>query len=58
MFKHMDEDESGRISYTEFAVGLRSVLRLAKVDMPDSRLQVWRCGEATCYPCSCTYPWS
>ena len=40
MFKHMDEDESGRISYTEFAVGLRSVLRLAKVDMPDSRLQV------------------
>mgnify|MGYP005715710889 FL=1 len=39
MFKHMDDDESGRISYTELVNGLRSVLRLSKAEMPESRLR-------------------
>ena len=39
MFKHMDDDESGRIQYTELVNGLRSVLRLSKAEMPESRLR-------------------
>ena len=39
MFKHMDDDESGRISYTELVGGLRSVLRLSKAEMPEARLR-------------------
>ena len=34
MFKHMDDDQSGRIAYPEFVNGLRSVLHLTKVEMP------------------------
>tara|TARA_B100000795_G_scaffold208177_1_gene161660 strand:+ start:74 stop:256 length:183 start_codon:yes stop_codon:yes gene_type:complete len=39
MFKYMDDDESGRISYTELVAGLRSVLHLTKADMPEGRLR-------------------
>ena len=34
MFKHMDDDQSGRIAYSEFVNGLRSVLHLTKAGMP------------------------
>ena len=34
MFKHMDDDQSGRIAYSEFVNGLRSVLHLTKAEMP------------------------
>ena len=39
LFKHMDEDESGRICYDELARAIRSVLRLDKGSLPDARLQ-------------------
>ena len=43
LFKHLDDDGTGRISYVEFAGMIREELRLNKRDLPEPRLQsLWR----------------
>ena len=43
LFKHMDDDGSGRISYKELAGMIREELKLSKADLKESKLQaVWR----------------
>ena len=43
LFREMDEDGSGRISYSELKSACRKILNLTQSSLPDSKLQsVWR----------------
>ena len=43
LFKHMDLDDSGRVSFKEFASMVRHELALAKADVPTAKLMgLWR----------------
>ena len=43
MFKQMDDDASGRISYDELRRGVREQLHLPKAEMPEARLRsLWK----------------
>ena len=45
LFKHMDDDESGLISYTEFEGMVREELLLGPRQVPDKHLKaVWLCA--------------
>ena len=43
MFKHMDDDGSGRISFDELRRGVREQLHLSKAECPEARLRsLWK----------------
>ena len=43
LFKHMDSDGSGRVTYGEFAELVRSELEISPADLPEENLKsVWR----------------
>ena len=49
LFKFMDDDRSGRISFSELSRGVRELLRMKEGEMPVARLQaLWRALDEDC----------